>query len=96
MRSLLQYLDTLETALEKAENDKHRKLAAELLALLKAAKAGHADAILVMCLASTTMLAYYGILTPYHRLVSAPTMTVRQLEEGMKAVLDAYARVLTR
>jgi hypothetical protein len=96
MRSLLQHVDTLETALEKAEKDKHRKLAADLLALLKAAKAGHADATLVMCLGSVTMLAYYGILTPYHRLVSAPTMTVGQLREGMNDVLAAYTRVLTK
>ena len=52
--------------------------------------------MLVMCLASVTMLAFFGILTPYHRVVSAPTMTIGQLEEGMKKVSDAYARVLKR
>ena len=93
---MLQYAETTERAAEKAEKDKHRKPAADLLALLKAARAEHPDAMLVMCLASVPMLAFYGILSPYHRLVSAPTMTVDQLQKGMQNVLDAYARVLVR
>jgi hypothetical protein len=89
-------METTVSSLLQAEAHKHRKLASDLLALLEAAKAEHPDAMLVMCLASITMMVFYAILTPYHRLVSAPTMTIGQLQEGMQKVCDAYARVLKR
>jgi hypothetical protein len=77
-------METTVSSLLQAEAHKHRKLASDLLALLEAAKAEHPDAMLVMCLASITMMVFYAILTPYHRLVSAPTMTIGQLQEGMQ------------
>lgn len=55
------------SALLKVDADKHRKLASDLLALLEAVQAENSDAMLVMCLASVTMLVFFGILTPYHR-----------------------------
>ena len=93
-RSLLQHLSTVENATRNSGATS--EYATSLLSLLEAVREEAPAALLVMLVASIPMLAYYGIITPYHQLVSPPTMKLGELVEGMAEVHAAYSRVLKK